>query len=301
MRAVIYRRYGDPSVLTVEDVPEPHAGPGEVRIRVAAASVNPIDTKLRAGYLQQMMPLEFPKIPGRDAAGVVDEVGDGVSGVAVGDRVFGNSSIGTTAEYVVLYEWAPVPDEWTMEQAAAVGVAAETAVRVLSQLGVGDGNTLLVEGASGGVGSTVVQLALARGATVIGTASEANHEYLRALGATPTTYGPGLADRVRALAPAGVDAVLDVAGAGSLPDLVKIAPDPGDVVTIADPTAHEYGARLSTAPDHATPEALVEAAALGASGAYVPHVEVTYPLDQIGAAHARAESGHARGKLVITF
>ncbi len=86
-----------------------------------------------------------------------------------------------------------------------------------------------------------------------------------------------------------------------LPDLVKIAPDPGDVVTIADPTAHEYGARLSTAPDHATPETLVEAAALGASGAYVPHVEVTYPLDQIGAAHARAESGHARGKLVITF
>src|SRR5690348_1799339 len=141
MRAVTYHEYGDPSVLTVEDVPEPHAGPGEIRIRVAAAGVNPIDWKLRAGYLHEMFPLQFPKVPGRDAAGVVDEVGAGVTGIAVGDRVFGNSSEGTTAEYALLYEWAPVPDPWTMEQAAAVGVAAETAIRVLNQLGVRAGST----------------------------------------------------------------------------------------------------------------------------------------------------------------
>ncbi|MFI7635194.1 NADP-dependent oxidoreductase [Nonomuraea sp. NPDC049400] len=299
MRAVTYHEYGDPSVLRVEDVPEPHAGPGEVRIRVEAASVNPIDSKLRAGYLKEMMPLQFPKIPGRDGAGVVDEVGDGVTGVAVGDRVFGNSSVGTTAEYAVLYEWAPVPDAWTMEQAAAVGVAAETTVRVLNEMKVGAGSTLLVEGASGGVGSAMVQFAVARGATVIGTASQGNQEYLRSLGATPTTYGPGLADRVSTLAPGGVDVVVDVAGAGSLPDLVKIAPAPAAVVSIADPTAPEHGARLSLAPDVATPASLVEAAGLGAAGAYVPHIEATYLLDQIAQAHARSQAGHARGKLVI--
>ncbi len=134
---------------------------------------------------------------------------------------------------------------------------------------------------------------------MIGTASEGNHEYLRSLGAAPTTYGPGLADRVRALAPAGVDAVLDVAGAGSLPELVKIAPSAGDVVTIADPTAHEYGARLSTAPDQPTPASLVQAADLGTAGAYVPYIEATYTLDQVAEAHARSQAGHARGKLVV--
>jgi len=170
---------------------------------------------------------------------------------------------------------------------------------VLNQLGVRAGSTLLVEGAAGGVGSAVVQIAVARGATVIGTASEGNHEFLRSLGAIPTTYGPGLADRVRALAPAGVDAVLDVAGAGSLPDLVKIAPSAADVVSIADPTAPEHGARLSTAPDDPTPDSLVEAATLGAAGSYVPYVEASYALDQVAGAHARSQAGHARGKLVI--
>ncbi len=150
MRAVTYHQYGDPSVLTVEDLPEPHASPGEVRIRVEAASVNPIDSKVRAGYLREMFPLQFPKIPGRDAAGVVDEVGAGVTGVAVGDRVFGNSAVGTTAEYAVLYEWAPVPATWTMEQAAAVGVAAETAIRVLDLMGVRAGSTVLIDGAAAG-------------------------------------------------------------------------------------------------------------------------------------------------------
>lgn len=299
MRAVTYREYGDPSVLTVEDVPDPHAGPGQVRIRVTAAGVNPIDWKFRAGYLQQMMPLQFPVIPGRDAAGVVDEVGDGVTGTAVGDRVFGLSDTGTAAEYAVLTAWAPVPDAWTTEQAAAAGVAAETAVRTLDLLGVDAGSTLLVEGAAGGVASAAVQLAVARGATVIGTASEANHDYLRSLGATPTTYGPGLADRVGALAPTGVDAVLDTVGSGSLPELVKIAPTAGDVVSIADPTAPEHGARLTVAPESPA-TALAAAAALGAAGSYRPHVAATYPLDQVADAHTRSQAGHTRGKLVIT-
>jgi NADPH:quinone reductase-like Zn-dependent oxidoreductase len=300
MRAVTYREYGDPSVLTVADVPDPHAGPGQVRIRVAAASVNPIDWKFRAGFLREMMPLQFPVIPGRDAAGVVDEVGEGVTGTTVGDRVFGLSDAGTTAEYAVLTAWAPLPDAWSAEQGAAAGAAAETAVRVLDLLGVRAGSTLLIEGAAGGVGSAAVQLAVARGATVIGTAGESNHDFLRGLGATATTYGPGLGDRVSALAPAGVDAVLDTAGSGSLPELVKIAPTPGDVVSIADPSAPEHGARLTVAPD-APAAALAHAAALGAAGKYVPHVAAAYPLDQVAEAHARSQAGHTRGKLVVTL
>jgi NADPH:quinone reductase-like Zn-dependent oxidoreductase len=298
MRAVTYHEYGDPSVLKVEDVPEPHAGPGTVRIRVEAASVNQIDWKFRSGFLQQVMPLQLPAIPGSDAAGVVDEVGDGVTGTAVGDRVFGLSDTGTMAEYTVLTAWAPVPDAWTIEQAAAAGVAGETAIRVLGMLGVGADSTLLIEGAAGGVGSAAVQIAVARGSTVIGTASEGNHEYLRSLGATPTTYGPGLADRVSTLAPAGVDVVFDAVGSGSLPDLIKIAPSADDVVTIADPTAQEHGARLSATADKPT-SALTEAAALGSVGSYIPHIAATYHLDQIAAAHARSEAGHVRGKLVI--
>jgi NADPH:quinone reductase-like Zn-dependent oxidoreductase len=299
MRAVTYHEYGDPSVLRVEDVPEPHAGPGQVRIRVEAASVNPIDWKIRAGYLQQMIPLQFPAIPGRDAAGVVDEVGEGVTGITVGERVFGLSDTGTTAEHAVLTAWAPVPDSWTPHQAAAAGASSETAIRVLNLLGVDAGSTLLIEGAAGGVGSAAVQIAVARGATVLGTASESHHDFLRALGAIPTTYGPGLPDRVSALAPGGVDLAFDVVGSGSLPDLIKIASSADNVVSIADFTAPEHGVRLTTAADAPT-DALAEAAALGAAGTYVPQVAATYPIEQTAEAHIHSQAGHTRGKLVIT-
>jgi len=299
MRAVTYHEYGDPSVLKVEEVPEPHAGPGQVRIRVEAASVNPIDWKIRAGYMQQVMPLQFPAIPGSDAAGVVDEVGSGVTSTTVGERVFGLSDTGATAERAVLTAWAPVPDAWTPQQAAAAGATSETAIRVLNLLGVRAGSTLLIEGAAGGVGSAAVQLAVARGATVIGTAGESNHDFLRSLGAIPTTYGPGLPERVSALAPGGVDLAFDVMGSGSLPDLIKIASSADNVVSIADFTAPEHGVRLTTAAD-APAEALAEAAALGAAGTYVPQVTATYPIDKIAEAHAHSQAGHTRGKAVIT-
>ena len=300
MRAVTYHDYGDPSVLRIESVPDSHAGPGQVRIRVAAASVNPIDWKLRAGYLQEMMPLKFPVIPGRDGAGTVDEVAPGVAGTRVGARVFGLSESGTSAEYAVLSAWAPVPGGWTLEQAAAAGVAGETAIRVLDLLGVGAGSTLLIEGAAGGVGGAAVQMAVARGATVIGTATEPNHEYLRSLGATPTTYGPGLLERVSALATARVDAVFDTVGSGSLPDLIKIAPAASQVVTIADPSAPEHGARLAAASDDPAAN-LAKVAAHGADGSYVPQVAATYRLDQLAEAHARSQAGHTRGKLLVTI
>jgi NADPH:quinone reductase-like Zn-dependent oxidoreductase len=301
MRAVVFREFGQPSVLTVSEVPDPHAGPGEVRIRVRAASVNPIDWKIRAGYMQQFMPLELPAIPGRDAAGVVDEVGDGVVGTAVGDVVFGLSGTGTTAEYAVLTAWAPVPGAWALEQAAGAGVAAETAVRTLNMLGVTSGSKLLIEGAAGGVGSAAVQIALARGAAlVIGTAGERNHEFLRSLGATATTYGPGLADRVSALAPDGIDGALDTVGSGSLPELIKIVGHANDVVSIADYSAAEHGARTTHASE-APAEALAEVAALGAAGRFTPVVEATFALDRIAEAHALSQAGHTRGKLVVVL
>lgn len=195
MLALQYHEYGEPDVLTVGEAAEPHPGSGQVRIAVRAASVNPFDWKLRAGYLDGMVPVSFPAIPGTDASGVVDEVGDGVDGVKVGDAVFGLGA-GTSAEFAVLDAYAVKPESMSFEQAAALGLAVETAARTLDMVDVREGSTILVDGAAGGVGTAATQLAVQRGAHVIGTASPERHEYLRSLGATPTTYGPGLAERV---------------------------------------------------------------------------------------------------------
>jgi NADPH:quinone reductase-like Zn-dependent oxidoreductase len=299
MRAVRFHEFGDPHVLTVEDAPEPHAGSGEVRIRVQAASVNPVDWKIRAGYLADYMPTTFPAITGTDAAGVVDEVGAGVTGVAAGDRVFGLAQ-GTAAEYAVLTAWAPVPDNWTVEQAAAAGLVSATAIEGLNALGDLSGRTILVEGAAGGVGSAAVQVAVARGATVVGTASEANHDFLRDLGAIPVTYGEGLAGRVAAVAPAGVDAALDTAGSGSLADIVAVVGDASRVATVADFGAAALGVALIAGNANAAAN-LAEASRLGAAGVYTPHVQASYPLEKAADAHAHVQGGHTRGKVLITL
>lgn len=300
MRAARFHEYGPADVLVIDDIPEPHAGPGEIRVRVAATSVNPVDWKYRAGMLRDYIPADLPAIPGRDAAGTVDEVGEGVTGVAVGDAVFGLAYIfGASAEHVVLTAWAPIPATWSPEQAAGAGLAIATAVSGLNALGDLSGKTLLIEGAAGGVGSAVVAIAAARGATVIGTASQAKHEYLREIGALPTTYGPGLADRVATLAPGGVDAVLDAAGSGSLPDLLSIAGDPSRLVTVADfQLADGLGVRhISAKNDSAW---LAEGATHGANGRYTPHIAETFPLDKIAEAHRYSERGRTQGKIVVT-
>lgn len=299
MRAVRFHEYGGVETLVVEEAPEPHAGPGEVRIRVAAAGVNPVDWKVRAGAVREVLPVDLPAIPGRDAAGVVDETGEGVRGVAVGDRVFGLGGVtGATAELAVLSAWAPAPDAWTDEEAAGAGLAAVTALGGLNALGPLRGRTLLVEGAAGGVGSAAVEFAVARGATVIGTAGERNHAFLASLGAVPTTYGSGLAERLASLAPAGVDLVLDTAASGSLPGLVALVGDPARVVTVADHVnAGRLGVRVANAEND--PVLLAEAAELGRQGRYTPRVERVYPVERIADAHAHAERGHTRGKLVV--
>jgi NADPH:quinone reductase-like Zn-dependent oxidoreductase len=233
MKAAQFSRFGGPEVLEIVDLPDPHPGPGQVRIVVHAAGINATEWKLRKGELS--FGAGLPQTTGRDVAGVVDEIGEGVTDVAVGDRVFGISDDGAgAAELALLTFRAPIPPSLGFIDAAGLPVALETATRSLDQLGIGDGISLLINGAAGGIGSTAVQLAIARGARVIGTASSANHGYLRTLGAEPVAYGEGMAERVRALAPEGVDAALDVAGSGVLPELIDLAGGAKNVVTLAD-------------------------------------------------------------------
>jgi NADPH:quinone reductase-like Zn-dependent oxidoreductase len=298
MKAVIFDKYGDADVLHVGEVAEPHAGPGQVRIAVRAASVNPIDWKLRSGALAEFIPVELPKVVGYDGSGVIDEVGDGAD-AAVGDEVFGfGVGNATAAEYAVLDDFARKPAGLSFEEAAGYPVAAETAVRALELLGVGPGRTVLINGAAGGVGTAAVQLARARGARVIGTASERNHDLLRELGAEPTTYGEGLVDRVRALG--GADLAFDVVGSGVIPELLEITGSPENVITIADPAAGEHGVRVSgDAMDGRYAQALEEAARLYEEGRFRLPVERAYRFSEAAEAQRASESGHVRGKLVL--
>ena len=297
MKAVIFDKYGDPDVLHVGEVAEPHAGPGQVRIAVRGSSVNPIDWKLRSGALEAFMPVEFPKVVGYDGAGVVDEVGEGAD-AAVGDEVFGfGVGNATAAEHAVLDDFARKPQGLSFEEAAGYPVAAETAVRALELLGLQPGQTVLVNGAAGGVGTTAVQIARARGARVIGTASERNHDYLRELGAEPTTYGEGLVDRVRELG--GADLAFDTAGAGAIGDLVEITGSPDNVITIADYAAPQYGVRVTGGQDGRYTQGLAEAAGLWEQGKFTLPVERTYPFADAADAHSASQAGHVRGKLVL--
>ena len=228
MNAVTFSKYGGPEVLEVSEIEEPHAGQGQVRIRVAAAGLNPFDWKVRSGMFAQGSQPESPIVDGREAAGVVDEVGDGVTDTQAGDEVFGWAVGGAAAEYAVLDAWEPKPAQLSFEEAAGLPVAVETPVRVFSVLGgLHEGQTILINGAAGGVGAMAVQFAKARGARVIGTASERNHDYLRELGAEPTTYGEGLVERVRELAPEGVDLAFDTAGKGDDPGADRADRRPG--------------------------------------------------------------------------
>lgn len=299
MRAARFHRYGGPEVLTVEDAPEPHAGPGSIRVRVRAVSVNPIDWLFRAGALAQAVPLDLPAVPGRDAAGVVDEIGPDVEGVEPGELVFGLGGLAdTTAEFAVLTAWAPVPPTWSVEEAAAAGLGSATALRALVPFGDLRGRTLLIDGVSGAVGTAAAAAALHAGATVIGTASAANHASLRDAGILPTTYGPGLPERVRALAPQGVDVALHAAPSDGLPTLVDIVGDPTRVVTVLD---RDGAARLGTHQVDAANDSavLATAAELGRNGHFRPRVAHVLPLDEIVKAHELAEAGS--GKVVVTL
>ena len=298
MKAIRYSRFGGPEVMVLAELPDPRPGPGQIRIAVRAAGVNPIDWKMRSGTRGG----DLPQTTGREVAGVVDELGDRVTDVAVGDEVFGFAAGGGgAAELTVSGDYAPIPPSLDFARAAGLAVAVETAVRTLDLLGVGEGTTLLVNGAAGAVGSAAVQIAVDRGARVIGTASPGNHDYLRSLGAEPTTYENGLVERVRRLAPGGVDAALDAAGGGALPALVEVAGDSQHVVTVADYAGAEAtGARFSGGLGTVRAvHALKDIGELIETGRFTMPVAQTFPLEQIAEAHRLSEAGHVRGKLVL--
>jgi NADPH:quinone reductase-like Zn-dependent oxidoreductase len=297
MKAARFSTFGGPEVLEIAELPDPHPGPGQVRIAVRAAGINPSDWRKRKGLMDR----ELPQTMGYEAAGVVDELGEGVTDVVVGDRVFGFSAeAGSQAELAVLSYYAPIPAALDFPSAAALPVAIETATRALDQLAAVAGTTLLINGASGNIGSAAVQLAGARGARVIGTAGPANHDFLRSLGAEPVVYGDDLLTRVRALAPDGVDAALDVAGNGILPELIELTGSPAHVVTIADfRGAQEHGVTFSSGDTGRAVHVLAEIGELIASGTFSPPGVRAFPLSDIKGAHRVGEDGHVREKLVL--
>ncbi len=297
--AIMYSRYGGPDVLTLTTADVPQPGPRQVRIRVRAVAVNPIDVKIRSGRMDGIFPVQFPVLPGWDVAGVVDAAGEG-AGAAVGDEVFGVATVGGYSEYALLDRPIAKPADLSWEAAAAVITVGEAAFRVLKHLGLKAGQSLLILGAGGSVGTIAGQLATARDISVIGTAAESDLERLTALGVTAVRYGDGWARRVREAAPGGVDAVFDTTGAGLLPDAISMAGDVARVITIADDNAADYGVRFTGAdPADRAPEALPELAALLASGQLSLPVWRSYPLAQAAQAHADLEARRNRGKIVL--
>ena len=300
MKAVQISEYGGPEVVHIVEIDEPHAGPGQVRIAVRAAGVNPSDWKRRDGQYRDFEDVRFPSGLGVEASGVVDEVGPGVSNVSLGDAVFGFGE-NTLAEYAVLTHWAHKPDDLPFEVAGGLPVIVDTATRALDEVGVKPGDTLLVSGAAGGIGTAVIQFARLRGITVIGTASPQKHDYLRGLGATPTTYGRGLAQRLRELAPKGIDAALDLAGSGIIPELIDIVGDPTRVLSVADFSAEEYGAKFSHGPPKDPEQIFTNVARLYSEGLFRLHVEQAFPLEQTAKAQDISAKGRVTGKLIISI
>lgn len=305
MKAITLQQYGQPEDLKLVDHPDPKVAPGEVLIRVKAAGVNPVDWKLGAGMLDALMETHFPMIPGWDVAGVVEQVGLDVDEFAPGDEVFGyirkdSVQLGAYAELVSAHVrmLAHKPASLSWEQAAGVPLAGLTAYQSIKRVGLREGETVLVHAAAGGVGMFGVQIAVALGARVIGTASERNHDFVRELGAEPVTYGAGLADRIRELAPDGVDAALDFVGGDAVDISRQVLRERDRVASIADPDAVAKGGHLVwVRPDPADLTALGE---LADKGRLAVHVDRVLPLAEAAEAWRISRAGHARGKLVLS-
>ncbi|AOR35253.1 alcohol dehydrogenase [Streptomyces fodineus] len=306
MKGISYRRYGGPEVLEYGEVRDPKVGPDQVLVKVRAAAVNPVDWKCREGRLDAVLDAVFPVVPGWDVSGVVVRPGVSVTEFAPGDEVIGYCredflSRGTFAEYVA----APVrtlarkPRNLSFEQAAGLPLAGLTAYQVLVKaLNLKRGETVLVHAAAGGVGSLAVQIAAHLGARVIGTASERNHAHVRGLGGEPVTYGEGLGERVRRLAPEGVDAVFDTVGGDTLRTSVGLLAPKGRLASIADPEVLGHGGRYCFVRPDA--EDLTRLTELVEQGAVSVPVQETFPLERTADAHRLSQEGRTRGKIVVT-
>ncbi|MFC0453522.1 NADP-dependent oxidoreductase [Rhodococcus jostii] len=309
-RRVVAQRYGGPEVLAVIDV-EP-AGPaaGEVVLEVRAIGVNPFDYKLYSGAFGAD-PAALPLSVGSEAAGVVVEVGDGATGplgpISVGDEVIVYPVSEAYADRLVVSGDSVVPKPASLPWNEAAGLLAvgATAVDTLDTANIGSGDLLLVHAAAGGVGSLVVQLARARGATIIGTARPENHDYVRSLGATPVSYGAGLGDRVRVLAPDGVDAVIDTVGGDEAIEVsVELVRDRSRLVTtVPGPRLAESGFRIVgiLGPDGMEPRKRARAALVDLAGSGDIRVRVarTYALSDAATAHADLRNPHPAGKFIL--
>jgi NADPH:quinone reductase-like Zn-dependent oxidoreductase len=305
MRAALIRSYGNPDVIEVTEVDEPLVGPDTVLVEVAAASVNPVDWKVVAGYLQGAFPHHLPLVPGWDVAGTVAAVGPAVTSVAVGDRVAAydredHVQLGTYAERTSVNERAVarIPDGVSFETAAALPLAGLTAAQLLDAAEVTTGDTVLVHAAAGGVGSMAVQLAALRGARVVGTASVGNHDYVRGLGAEPVEYGDALVDNVRTVTDS-VDVVIDLVGGDALAATPTLLAEGGRVASVVDADGvHELGGSyVFVRPDAAGLAGLL---GLVAAGDLRVEVAETFPLERTADALTRSMDGHVRGKVVIT-
>jgi enoyl reductase len=297
---VVFDGYGGPEVLHLVDLPVPVPGPGQVRVAVRAAGVQPADAMLRSGRFRQWSPATFPQRLGNEFAGVVDAVGDGVTAWTVGDDVIGWVAAAAYAEHVLAEQtdMAPKPADLGWPEAGVLSASGQTAASVLTQLGVAAGDVVLIHAAAGGVGSYAVQIAAARGATVVGTASASNHGYLTDLGAVPVEYGDGLVERVRAVAPR-VDVALDASGTiEALTASLELVGSAQRIATIAyQPAADELGIRrLGT---RRSPAQLGELARMAAEGALRVQIQARYPLAQAARAHRDIETRHVRGKVVL--
>lgn len=310
-QAIVYTEFGAPSVLHLTDVDDPQVEPGEIVVQIEAAGVNPLDAKLRAGR-RASAPLTAPRRVGFDGAGIVTQLGEGVTGFAVGDRVAIHGTVGTYATHLAVKaeNATALPDGVTAAEGASLGIPAGTAYQSVRSLGVETGDTLLIHGGSGAVGQLAAQFAVAAGATVIVTASAARHEHMRALGAIPVTYGEGLADRVRAAAPGGVTVALDCIGTDEAIAVSReLVADKTRIATIVrGPDAAEHGIRAFSggSPDPLTPqelawraEAIPAAVDLIARGKLTIDFGPELPLAEAAHAHELIEQARSGGKIIL--
>ena len=306
-RAVIYEQFGGPEVLEVRDVPEPHPGEGEIRVRVTAAGLNPMDWGISARpEAAARFGVTLPAGFGCDLAGVVDEVGTGVEGYAVGDRVYGGAMAKAVADFAIvpaapaaLYRLMPTPDGISDEAAAALPTPGLAAAAALGAIGLQSDDAALIGGAAGGVGVLAVQLARLAGARVIGTASPSTFGFLRELGAEPVEYGPGLADRVRAIAPEGITAATDLFGTETAEAALALGVSPDRISTIAAGPNPPNGVR-PTGGFEATPADLERITEAMIAGEITVPIAATFPIERIRDAVALQAGRHVHGKVVVT-
>ncbi|WP_219618923.1 NADP-dependent oxidoreductase [Brevibacterium sp. 239c] len=295
MRAIEYSTFGGPDVLRLEEVDLPEPGPGQVRVAVHAAGVNTLDWKIREGQLGEQ---PMPQRPGLELAGVVDATGSGCR-ATIGEQIFGWSLTGAYADYALADIVASKPRALPWHEAASLPVAGEAAVRALRELEIRPGETLLIHGASGTVGTIATQLAIAAGAIVIGTADDANTDYLSGLGAIPVKYGGGLTGRVREIT-TRIDAVLDAAGFGALPDLLALRGSTERILTLADSAASRKGVRFSSrTPSVNDAESLTELATKVTTGQLRLRRGHIYSLPQAADAQQDSATSHTRGKITL--